>query len=150
MISDERILERLDQLERSLVDNLQILESRLAAAEPAMRLFDDGLNAYRTRLLHENRLGRIRQELLARISVDGELGFPHRKILDFLVGEYDYSRDEFKEVNFSRLVRECRIAKNRAQGYLSLLEHKGFVVRRDDGYRMFFRIGAALHSGFVR
>ena len=108
------------------------------------------MEAYRTRLLHENRFGRIRQELLARISVDPDLRFPHRKLLDFLVGEYDYNKDQFEEVNFSRLVKECKVGKNKAQGYLSVLEQKGFVVRRDDGYRIFFRIRAEAHIGFVR
>ena len=140
--NNSEVLERLDRLERSFTESLRVLELRLAVAEPLSRVFNDGLEAYRTRLLHQNRQGRVRQELLTRINTDGELRFPHRKILDFLGGEYDYNKDEFKEVNFSRLVKECRIGKNRAQGYLSVLVRKGLVTRRTDGYRIFFRIAA--------
>ena len=125
-----------------MTENLRLIDGRLAAAEPVLRLFNDGLEAYRARLLHENRLGRIRQEVLAKISTDTDLRFPHRKILDCLLGEYDYARDDFREVHFSRLVQKCRIGKNKAQGYLTVLEQKSLVVRRDDGYRMFFRIRA--------
>lgn len=137
---DSAVLERLERIERILTEGLTAMNTRLNSAAPVIGLFNDGLEAYRTRLLHENRLGRIRQELLARISTDRTLRFPHRKILDFLLGEYDYNREQFTEVTFSRLVRECRVGKNRAQGYLSLLEQKGFVVRRTDGYRIFFKL----------
>jgi hypothetical protein len=123
-----------------LSDGLGLISGRLAAAEPVLQLFADGLEAYRSRLLRENRLGRIRSEILSGIAADPECGFPHRKIIDFLLSEYDFAKDDFREVHFSRLARQARVGKNRAQSYLSVLERKGFISRRSDGYRMFFRI----------
>lgn len=76
----------------------------------------------------------------ARIRADKTLRFPHRKILDFLLGEYDSAKDEFNEIHFSRLVKASRVGKNMAKGYLAVLESKGYIDRRTDGYRVFYAL----------
>ena len=75
-----------------------------------------------------------------RVRVDKELHHPHRKILDFLIGEYDPANKRFGESHFSRLVKEARLGKNMAKQYLSLLERKGYIEQRTDGYRKYFKI----------
>ena len=129
-------------MERSLIEALRALDTRLESVQPVFQLLSDGLDAYRDRLLKEDQFSRIRNHVFETVRADTELRFPHRKILDFLLGEYDYTKAEFKEVQFSRLVREARIGKNMANSYLSVLERKALVVRRSDGYRVFFRIRA--------
>ncbi len=74
------------------------------------------------------------------------LQYPHRKILDFLTGEYDPANKRFKESHFSRLVKEARLGKNMAKEYLGLLERKGYIERRTDGYRKYFKIHSNLHQ----
>jgi len=71
---------------------------------------------------------------------DKDLRYPHLKILDFLDGEFDSTKNEFKEVHFSKLVKESRVGKNMAKSYLSLLEQKGYIQKRSDGYRIFFKL----------
>ena len=74
------------------------------------------------------------------VQKNPELRFPHRKILDFLSKQYDFEKREFREVNLSTIVRECKLGKNIAGEYLKDLEGKGLVKRRSDGYRVWFRI----------
>jgi len=76
-----------------------------------------------------------------KIRNDKDLRFPHRKILEFLLGQYDFEKKEWREVNFSRIVREARIGKNKAKSYLTLLETKGYVEKREDGYKKWWRVG---------
>lgn len=66
--------------------------------------------------------------------------FPHRKILEYLAQQYDYGEKAYVEVNMSRIVKECRLGKNRAKEYLDCLESKGLLVKREDGYRVWYRI----------
>jgi predicted transcriptional regulator len=61
-------------------------------------------------------------------------GYPHKKILDFLIEQYDYEKDNFKKVHFSKIVKECRIGKNKAKEYFDFLIKKGLIDTRTDGY----------------
>ncbi|MBI4454747.1 MAG: helix-turn-helix transcriptional regulator [Acidobacteria bacterium] len=140
---DSAILQKIDKMEQAVAQGLKQLDEKLALGLGAFRLIDDGLAAYRTRLLKSSGVSR-QSQLVARIAErvhsDRELGFPHRKILDILLGHYDFSNENFTELNFSRLVREAHVGKNAAKGYLRILEEKGLVESRTDGYRKFFRI----------
>ena len=79
-------------------------------------------------------------QLFQKITQDSTLRYPHRKILEFLSGQYDYQHGRFKEIHFSALVRECRLGKNKAKEYLGLLVEKGYLARRDDGYRIWYKL----------
>ena len=108
-------------------------------------IFDNGVRVYTENLLKEAGGSRSKQVLehwRSRIRDDKDLRFPHRKILQALMEEYDFSTGEFRPVHFSRLVREARVGKNMAKSYLSLLQEKGIVAMHDDGYRKWFRIRA--------
>lgn len=115
------------------------LDQFISSGDGIFSVFNAGLEAYRGRLLTETRASPA-NALLARIQRDSELRFPHRKILEFLSQQYDFAAQEFKEVFFSEIVRNARVGKNRAGRYLSLLERKGLVEKRHDGYRLFFKI----------
>lgn len=82
----------------------------------------------------------IMEALHKRIRDDRELRHPHVKILNYLAGQFDYENSRFEEVNFSKVVRECRIGKNKAKEYLDLLIGKGLIESRTDGYRVFYRV----------
>ncbi|CAB1062171.1 hypothetical protein D1BOALGB6SA_6947 [Olavius sp. associated proteobacterium Delta 1] len=59
------------------------------------------------------------------------------KILNHLAAQYDFNKGIFMEVDFSKLVKECRIGKNKAKDYLDLLVKKGRIESRSDGYRVY-------------
>lgn len=78
--------------------------------------------------------------LLQVIRKNPDLRFPHRKILEYLAQQYDYREKQYHEVNHSTIVRECKLGKNLAKKYFNDLEAKGLIARREDGYRVWYRI----------
>ena len=134
---DSELLERIRKIENSLTRGLDKVEEKLSKG--IFEIFNDGLKTYKEGLLKESNASK-RILWLERIRADKDLRFPHRKILDFLLDQYDFTRNEFKEVQFSVLVNGSRIGKNMANEYLSLLEQKKYIQKRSDGYRKFFKI----------
>jgi len=140
---DAEILERVVRIEDALAQGLRDVQEKLGAGQETFRLFKDGLSAYKDRTLKETGVSKSQSVLNQwnqKILSDRDLRFPHRKILEFLLSQFDFQKNQFKEVHFSRLVKEAHVGKNKATEYLSLLEQKGYVQIRDDGYRIFFRI----------
>jgi len=76
---------------------------------------------------------------LTQVRDDPGLGFPHFKIMDVLLKLFDPSSGEFCELHFSALVKQSRISKGRASGYLSILKEKGFIQERRTNYKTFYR-----------
>jgi len=103
--------------------------------------FDTALRAYRAK--HLTTLI-APQRLLARIIQDTELRFPHRKILETLICQWDPGKALFKELHFSLLVRHARVGKQAAKQHLTLLVSKRYVLQRTDGYRVLYKINEAL------
>jgi hypothetical protein len=138
-----QILERLTRLEESLAKGFRQVEESLAGGRDVFHVFSQGLKCYREELLR----GSEHTIILERIRADRELRFPHRKVLDCLLGQYDFSERAFKEMHFSKLVKEARLGKNMAKSYISFLEERGYLQTRDDGYRKFIRIRSCQCSG---
>lgn len=137
------ILSRLSKIEETLATGLRNVDEKLNTSRDSFQFFSDGLKAYKDRTLKELQISTTKSVLnnwAEKIRHDKDLRFPHRKILDCLLGRYDFESGEFKEVHFSRLVNEAHVGKNAAKGYLAVLEQKGYVRKRDDGYRVFFKI----------
>lgn len=140
---NNEILQRVVGIENSLTQGLKQIEEKINLGQEGFQFFNDGLQAYKERNLKNLQIsitGVSTMELSAKIRADKELKFPHRKILDFLLGQFDFKTSKFGEVHYSKLVRECHIGTNMANKYLSLLEKKGYIEIRDDGYRKFFKI----------
>lgn len=140
---NNEILQRVIGIEQTLAQGLKQLEEKIDLGQEVFQFFNDGLKACRERSLKKLNIsinGISTMELSAKIKNDKELTFPHRKILDFLLGQLDFQTSQFKEVYYSKLVKECRIGTNMANAYLSLLEKKGYIEVRYDGYRKFFKI----------
>jgi hypothetical protein len=66
---------------------------------------------------------------------DKELRHPHIKILNYLSDQFDMQTGKFEEVNFSKIVKECRVGNNKAKGYLDLLVEKGLIKSMSEGHR---------------
>ena len=84
----------------------------------------------------ENKINR----LYSYFMHDKDLSHPHKKILCYLLDQYDYNKNSFSDIHFSKLVKDCKIGKNKAKEYLDLLADKGFVERTEDGYRVWYCI----------
>ena len=112
---------RLIRIEKHLVSGFRRLHSESVSAPPTE---------------HD----RVLSQWSARIRADKVLGYPHRKILDVLLGEYDPGKEAFRPICFSKLVQAARVGKNMAKGYLTLLEARGYIDRRSDGYRVFYAL----------
>ena len=140
---ESELLHRVSCVERSLREGFMRIETKLSAAEETFSFFGDALAAHRRRKLsHSLREGQRSKldRLHALFREDKELRHPHRKILDALISLYDYSTGAFPETHFSKLVRMAGVGKGAAKAYLRLLEEKGYVERRSDGYRLCFKI----------
>ena len=71
---------------------------------------------------------------------DQSLRYPHRKIVEYLLTQYDHQRQQYIEIHFSELVRKARLGKNFAKSYLLHLIKHNYIQSRNDGYRLFFRL----------
>lgn len=136
------IADRLDRLEEN-VTRLDAIQRSRSAVDDVLGVLAEGLAAYRQRLLREHSVAEAavaERRLLGRVARDEALRFPHRRLLEALLAQYDAVSGSYGELPFSRLVRVAKVGKSRARGYLSLLERREYVVRRRDGYRTWFRI----------
>lgn len=137
------ILERIIKIENALSQGLNEVKETLNLGRDSFQFFTDGLNGYRERRIKEVEASKTQVlvgSYLEKFRKDKELSFSHRKILKFLVEQYDFQKKVFKEVHFSKLVKEAHVGKNVAKGFLELLEAKGYIQRRHDGYKTFFKI----------
>ncbi len=141
-VQPREILGRLERIESSLAAIGGQLQ-RKAHSEEALEILSDGLALYRRRILEQAGAAGARaqrREILERASGDRALGLSERKILDCLLRHDDPLTAKFCELTFSQLVRQARVGKSRAKAYLACLESRGYISRRDDGYRKWFCI----------
>jgi len=140
---NEKIFLKINKIEETLNQRFNQIEERLSLGQDTFLLIRDGLQAYKDRWAQDFQGAATNlsmHKLYEKIRNDKDLRFPHRKILDCLLGQFDFSTKDFKELNFSRLVKEARVGKNMAGSYLRLLEEKGYISVRDDGYRKWVRV----------
>lgn len=137
------ISDRIDSIESIIQNNSQLIEKSLNILNEYNFLFSHGINGYREELLKKYNLKEgfnKKEKIYSQIRNDNSLRYPHKKIMEFLIEQYDYGKDRFKEVHFSKIVKECRIGKNKAKEYLDFLIKKGFIESSTDGYRRFYWI----------
>jgi len=142
-IKNPEALDIILRYQADLSDSIRRIEEKLSHSEDVFRFFSNGLKSYKDKGLQESKESALKlliNSTAERARNDKKLRYPHHKILDCLLNHHDYFNNEFKEVHFSKLVKESRIGKNMAKDYLSLLERKGYIEKRNDGYRVHFRI----------
>jgi len=120
---------RISELESKLCEKLQVLD-----------LLSHAIKLAKEQEAQKTDSSLIFNQLREKVTKDDDLGYPHSKIMERLMSEFDYSSRQFGEVNFSQLVKDSHIGKNMANQYLAALENKGLVEKRDDGYRKHFKI----------
>jgi len=131
-------MERLSAVEQSVLSRLERIHVELSRASNAFSFLEDALQTYRER--HLSRHTRLLASLFTRTMADSDLRWPHRKILDVLLAHFDYATGQFRQIHFSRLVKEARVGKQPAQGYLQLLATKGYIRCRAERNRKLYRI----------
>jgi hypothetical protein len=140
---ESEIFERVCKIENLLASGIEQLHQDLNAGKEGREFLEAGLKAYREKCLRElNAKPDPTATIWARIRNAPEIRFPHRKIIECLAARYDFQSKAFEEIHFSKLVKEACVGKNKAKEYLALLEVKGLIASRTDGYRKFFRIAA--------
>lgn len=132
MIEENWIKESISGMEK----DISIIKEQV---ESQSYIFNHGIFGYKERILNEVKDSPI-ERLYRKIRNDVSLRFPHRKILEYLFSLYDYDTNSFKEIHFSKIVKECRLGKNKAKEYLEYLIQKRLVSYRTDGYRKFYWI----------
>jgi predicted transcriptional regulator len=135
------ILERIVRIEKALAQGFGEVREKLEIGKEPFQFFNEALRLYRDKFREEILPVKVfLHDWFTKVRNDGSLRYSHRKILEFLLERYDFQNRAFQEVHFSKLVKEARIGKNMGKKYLMELEEKGYVEKRNDGYRMFFRI----------
>jgi len=124
------ILERIDQLEQALLTTLNRVEGQLKSQSLFTHFFDEALRTYRHKHLAHSIQAQFLQRWLFQLHADPDLRFPHRKIIEYLLSQFDHVHNCFQRVHFSKLVKGAHIGKQTANRYLQALLAKGYVVKR--------------------
>lgn len=137
----QSISERMNNIEFIVQRNAEMLKKSLDIFAEQSLLLNHGIKGYIDKLgLRNTEKSDNLERLRALVRADKSLRYPHRKIMNYLIEQYDYEKGVFREIHFSKIVKECRIGKNMAKGYLDILTEKGFLIFRADGYRKFFSV----------
>ncbi len=119
------------------------IEARLKRGRDTLVLLDDALKLYRDRHLNDQlKLRSAPHRLLSVFATDPDLGIPHRKILEYLLRQFDYDAQCFSCVATTKLAKCARVGSGRLLQYMELLVRKGYVVQGSDGYRVTYKINA--------
>lgn len=108
--------------------------------EEEFLFFKQGTEGYREKIIKKEQRLDIQEQLYKKIRADKELRYPHKKILNFLIEKYDFEKKCFGEINFSKLIKDCHVGKNMGKEYLEFLIEKGYLLKRSDGYRIWYKI----------
>ncbi len=135
---------KINNIKDLLIKNAEMLKESLSIGREHQFLINHGIEGYKRKISNGFKAREkilIKEKLLETVRKDTSLRHPHIKIMNFLIEQYDYVQGKFREVHFSKIVKECRLGKNRAGEYLEFLLEKGFLESRTDGYRRFYWVG---------
>lgn len=135
------LIKHLDRVEGTLAHGLDQLNATITLLREPIDFLQSALDAYRKRYLKQAlHVNKTLTKWYARLANDPDLRFPHRKIMEYLLTLHNGVTDTFEEAHFSKIVRHCKLGKNMAKGYLTLLERKRYIECRNDGYRVHYRV----------
>ena len=138
----EKVMTGIKRIE-TIDDQIKELKQQVDEQNKFSDVIKYGLEGYKYKIIKtyaENAIVNPQNKINEKIKKDPDIRYPHRKILEFLSQKYDHEKSTFKEANFSTIVNECKIGKNKAGEYLKLLEEKGYIKKRDDGYRVWYKM----------
>lgn len=137
------IINKVDSIQKLEAEEINLLKKLAKKNEHKEYLISHGIEGFE-KFIIENLEKTIKDDTTNRLYAvfmkDKDLSHPHKKVLLFLLDQYDYENNSFGSIHFSELVKKCKIGKNKAKEYLDFLTGKGFVDRVDDGYRVWYCI----------
>ena len=141
------ILSEISTIKKSLAKESEILSNMKSNTEEQQFLIHHGIKGFKDMVLQnfekqskENKISR----LYSIFMHDKDLTHPHKKILSYLLEQFSLDKNCFQSIHFSRIVKECRLGKNKAKDYLDLLTQKGFLEKQNDGYRVWYCISSCM------
>lgn len=140
---EKDIVDLFYYFDKKLAEMMSIQRESLEILNAQDQIARYGLEGYKAKVIQDEKnkdVSSLKESLFERVRNDKELRHPHIKILNFLADQYDLQKNQFIDANFSKIVKECRIGKNKAKEYLDLLIEKALIETRTDGYRVYYRV----------
>lgn len=137
----DNIIQKISRIEDLIHRNNVLLDKSLGISKRHDQILFNGIAGYiKDQQVKNSKEHQLKVDIYATIRNDKRLRYPHNKIIDFLSNQFNYEKQSFNEIHFSKIVKECRIGKNMAKGYLDYLVEVGYLEKRDDGYRVWYKI----------
>jgi len=141
------ILSEINTIKESLAKESEILSNMKNSTEEQQFLIHHGIKGFKDMVLEkfekqskENKISR----LYSIFMHDKDLTHPHKKILSYLLEQFSLDKNCFQSIHFSKIVKDCRLGKNKSKEYLDLLTRKGFLEKQNDGYRVWYCISSCM------
>lgn len=138
---------KISKIETKLQEQNNLLQQIIDNSLQNQYLINHGILGFKEMVLDkfekqskENKINR----LYSIFMHDKDLTHPHKKILSYLLEQFNLGKNCFDSINFSKIVRNCKLGKNKAKEYLDLLTKKGFIEKQNDGYRVWYCISSCL------
>ena len=140
--SIDNLNKNIESIKFSLMENNILLKENLINNQEHQYIFKHGIHGYKEKIKKD--LGiteseKLKNNIQILINQYPSLRHPHIKILQFLSNQFDFKTNSFKEIHFSKIVKECRLGKNKAKDYFEFLIQRNLIKFRTDGYRKFYR-----------
>lgn len=140
----ENVITKMYKIESTLNEEVEYRKNHIESQNRLKTLLDYGLKGFQEKAIETYKeTGKpltAQDKLLKRIKNDDSLTCPQKKILNYMSQMYDFRINEFKEVYQSQIIKACKLGKNMAKRYFFQLIDKGYIKRRDDGYRIWYKI----------
>lgn len=137
------LFNKINSIELLVHKSTEMLKETLTISKQHQFLIANGINGYKQKIIRDFKIkekSTPKEALYQKIRHDMSLRHPHRKILHFLIKQFDYQAGVFREAFFSQIVKECRLGKNKAGEYLDFLVARGYLRKREDGYRVWYSV----------
>ena len=138
---------KISKIETKLQEQNNLLQQIVDNSLQHQYLINHGILGFKEMVLQkfekqskENKINR----LYSIFMHDKDLTHPHKKILSYLLEQFNLENNCFDSINFSKIVRDCRLGKNKAKEYLDLLIKKKFIEKQNDGYRVWYCISSCM------
>ncbi len=134
------------ETEKKVIEQkLDRIEAKLASLEESLAIFKYGAQEIKKKHMEEykaqGKLHKIdfQHKLFALIRQDANLSEPLRKVMEFMISQFDDSKHNFKDLTFSQIRKEAPVSGGKLSGYLNELVERGLLIKRDDGYHSYYK-----------
>ncbi len=128
-----------------LEERNQKTEEKLLEMEESLEIFKYGTKAIKDKHIEEYRKkGKLEEidfqhKLILLIRQDKGLTEPHKRLMEFMINQFDDLSHKFKEVPYKDIKRGAPVSESRLSKYLKDLVEKGFLIRKGEGHHVFYK-----------